>query len=60
MEYDRDGEKLDFYEDKAGKYRWRLTHNNGEIIGASSQGYKDKDACIANAERVVMKGRSVG
>ena len=59
MEYDKDGEKLNFYTDKADKWRWRLTHNNGKIIAAACQGYKDKQACIDNCERVVMKGRDV-
>ena len=59
MKYERDGETLNFYEDKVGKWRWRLTHNNGKIIAASSQGYVGKDACIGNAQRVVMKGREI-
>lgn len=59
MKYDRNGEQLKFYEDRAGKWRWRLTHNNGEIIGASSQGYVSKKSCIANAQRVVILGREI-
>lgn len=60
MKYEADGEKLDFYKDKAGKWRWRLTHNNGSIIAASCQGYVSKPACVKNCERVVIKGREVG
>jgi len=59
MKYERDGEQLDLYKDKAGKWRWRLTHNNGSIIGASCQGYVSKTACISNAQRVVIQGRDI-
>ena len=31
--------KWEFYQDKAGKHRWRRIASNGNIIGASSQGY---------------------
>ncbi len=41
----------EFYEDKAGEWRWRLKATNGNIIGAASEGYKAKNSCIANAER---------
>ena len=27
------------YRDKRGKFRWRLKSSNGEIVGASSQGF---------------------
>jgi len=39
------------YKDARGKHRWRVTHKkNGEIIGASTQGYVKRKDCIANAE----------
>lgn len=31
--------KWEFYLDKAGKNRWRRIASNGNVIGASSQGY---------------------
>jgi len=34
------------YKDRAGEYRWRLVHENGNIIADSGQGYTTK----ANAE----------
>jgi len=43
--------KLEFYQDKRGEWRWRKTHKNGEIIGASSEGYNDKKDCQKNANR---------
>jgi len=58
MTYNNNDEKLDFYKDKSGKWRWRLTHNNTKIIAASCQGYHKKLDCIKNADRVVMMGRT--
>ena len=43
--------KTEYYEDKKGEWRWRKTHKNGEIIGASSEGYVNKKDCQANANR---------
>jgi uncharacterized protein YegP (UPF0339 family) len=37
---------FELYRDKAGEYRWRLIHENGNIIADSGQGYTTK----ANAE----------
>lgn len=35
--------KPEYYEDAAGKWRWRLKNpNNGEIFGASHQGFDSK------------------
>lgn len=44
-------DKWDIYQDKREEYRWRRTATNGEVTGASSEGYKTKADCIANAER---------
>lgn len=30
------------YEDRAGQYRWRLIHRNGNIIADSGEGYTSK------------------
>ena len=43
--------KLDYYQDKKGDWRWRRIAVNGEITGASSEGYKAKKDCQANASR---------
>ena len=40
------------YKDKRGKFRWRLTGSNGEIIGASSQGFTTRYRCKSNANLV--------
>ena len=44
--------KEDFYLDKANQWRWRLTAGNGEIIGASTEGYKDREDCVSNFRKV--------
>lgn len=33
---------FELYEDNAGKWRWRLVHDNGNIIADSGQGYSTK------------------
>ncbi|MCB1379192.1 MAG: DUF1508 domain-containing protein [Alphaproteobacteria bacterium] len=48
---------LDLYKDKRGEFRWRRTASNGEIVGASSEGYKAKKDCEANANRDTSKDR---
>lgn len=42
----------EFYVDSAGEWRWRLVAPNGEIIGASTEGYKNEADCKANAARL--------
>ena len=43
--------KYEVYNDKAGKFRFRLKAGNGEII-ATSQGYKAKSACVEGIDSV--------
>ena len=38
--------KFEIYKDKAGEFRWRLTHTNGQIIAHSGQGYKAKEDVV--------------
>ncbi|MFC6872868.1 HVO_2922 family protein [Halobellus marinus] len=33
---------FELFEDKGGKWRWRLVHDNGQIIADSGQGYASK------------------
>jgi len=30
--------KFEYYLDKAGEWRWRVKHQNGNILGESSEG----------------------
>ena len=50
----------EIYQDKAGEYRWRRTATNGNIVGASTQGYSGKSDCEANAERHGLNGNPKG
>jgi len=47
------GEKDTFevYQDKRGEWRWRRKASNGKIVGASSEGYKDKKDAESNMKR---------
>ncbi len=47
-----------YYEDKRGKWRWRMTSVNGKIVGASSQGFASRTDCIVNLE-LIQGGRNV-
>jgi len=35
--------KFELYQDKKGEWRWRRTATNGNIVGASSEGYKSNE-----------------
>ena len=37
------------YSDPRGKYRWRVMGANGEIVGASTQGFTSRYRCRSNA-----------
>jgi len=43
---------FEVYADKAGQYRWRLLHKNGEILGDSGEGYESRAAARAAVESV--------
>lgn len=43
---------IQFYKDAAGAHRWRAKSSNGQIIGASSEGFHDKAEAGANLERL--------
>jgi uncharacterized protein len=37
---------FEVYKDKAGEFRWKLTHTNGQIIANSGEGYSTKANAI--------------
>ncbi|MGD9635711.1 MAG: YegP family protein [Pirellulales bacterium] len=39
--------KFELYQDRRGKYRWRLRAENGKVIADSGQGYTRKRRCLA-------------
>ena len=44
--------KFELYKDKAGEYRWRLRHSNGEILADSGEGYTTKANALNGIESV--------
>jgi hypothetical protein len=45
---------FELYEDREGKYRWRLVHDNGNVIADSGEGYTKK----ANARKGIESVRT--
>ena len=43
---------FEVYEDTGGEWRWRLTHDNGNIIADSSEGYASKQKAKQGLESV--------
>lgn len=43
--------KFEYYQDRAGKYRFRLKAGNGEII-ATGEAYESKQGCLNGIESV--------
>jgi len=50
-------DKWEFYKDVDDKWRWRRTSPNGNIVGASSEGYINKSDCAGNASRNGWNGK---
>ena len=40
--------KTEFYQDNAKEWRWRITAANGEIVAASSEGFKSEGGAKSN------------
>lgn len=47
----------ELYEDKKGEWRWRRTATNGNIVGAATEGYKNKADAVKNAEHYGYNGK---
>jgi len=43
---------FEIFEDSAGEWRWRLVHDNGNIIADGGQGYSSKQKCKQGLESV--------
>jgi len=43
---------FEIYEDRTGKWRWRLVHDNGNIIADSGEGYASRQKCEQGLESV--------
>lgn len=44
-------DKWEVYQNRKGEHRWRRKSTNGNIVGASTEGYVKKADCVANAQR---------
>ena len=49
---------FELYEDNAGQYRWRLRHENGNIIADSGEGYASKQKAKQGIESVKNNAES--
>jgi len=49
---DVDDAAFEMYEDRAGEWRWRLRHRNGEIVADSGEGYGSRHGVREAVERV--------
>ena len=43
---------FELYEDKGGEHRWRLRHDNGNIIGDGSEGYASRSNAQRSIDRI--------
>jgi uncharacterized protein YegP (UPF0339 family) len=43
---------FEVYEDRQDKWRWRLVHDNGNIIADSGEGYASRQKCEQGLESV--------
>ena len=46
--------KLIYYQDRLEKHRWRLQSANGQIVGASSQGFSTHQKAVENMRKVFL------
>ena len=44
-------DKWTFYVDPRSDWRWTRTALNGRIVGASTEGYRNRADCVTNARR---------
>jgi uncharacterized protein YegP (UPF0339 family) len=52
-------DKWEIYKDTEKQWRWRRTAPNGNIVGASTEGYVNKTDCVGNAHRNGLKAKSL-
>ena len=45
---------LEYYEDSAGEFRWRLVAKNGNVVADSSEGYANREDCRDIAEKIFL------
>lgn len=45
---------FELYVDRGGKWRWRLVHDNGNVLADSGEGYASKQKCRQGLESVKL------
>lgn len=50
--------QIEIYVDKASEWRWRFRADNGNIVGDSSEGYKNKGDMMAELLQIRTKART--
>jgi uncharacterized protein YegP (UPF0339 family) len=48
------GAAFEIFEDRAGEYRWRLRHRNGNVLADSGEGYTDRSAARGGIRSVKL------
>ena len=51
---------FEVYEDAAGEWRWRLVHDNGNIIAEGGQGYTTKRRAVDGIRSVKTNASEAG
>jgi len=51
---------FEIYQDKGGKYRWRLRHRNGNVLMDCGQGYSDRSGARDGIESVKRNAANAG
>lgn len=46
----------EIYQDSKKEWRWTKRAVNGQIVGASTEGYSSRPNCLANAKRNGYRG----
>ncbi len=44
-------DRWEIYQDTQGMWRWRRIAPNGKVVGASTEGYRNRQDCVENARR---------
>lgn len=50
--------KFEVYKDAKGEFRWRLRHQNGNILAMASEGYSSKANCMKCIENVQASAKA--
>jgi len=53
-------DKWTFYKDRKEEWRWKRVAPNGRIVGAATEGYKNRVDCVDNAKRNGCPNEAVG